>query len=174
MIAVLNGGCRNHLSFEDGGLDRLLHLHHRSLDRGRPGGGSRVTPCAHGDRLHPTHSRHSGRRVDGRRADSDPLPQAAVRPFGDVVAERHRYLSMPLVFIGHACLITCCRTCSTGITSLGCAASSWRSGIGGDSTHWCTGTWGMTWPTRLAAAFVIRRTPHDGRIPRRLQLKAAR
>lgn len=94
--------------------------------------------------------------------------------FGDVVAERHRYLSMPLVFIGHACLITRCRTGSTGITSLGCAASSWRSGIGGDSTHWCTGTWGMTWPTSLAAAFVIRRTPHDGRIPRRLQLKAAR
>ena len=37
-----------------------------------------------------------------------------------------------------------CTTCSTGVTSLGCAASSRRSGIGSASTHWRTGTCGMT------------------------------
>ena len=35
-----------------------------------------------------------------------------------------------------------CTTCSTGVTSLGCAASSSRSGMGSDSTHWRTGTCG--------------------------------
>ena len=33
-----------------------------------------------------------------------------------------------------------CTTCSTGVTSNGCAASSRRSGIGSESTHWRTGT----------------------------------
>ena len=35
-----------------------------------------------------------------------------------------------------------CTTCSTGVASLGCAASSRRSGIGSDSTHWRPGTCG--------------------------------
>ena len=35
-----------------------------------------------------------------------------------------------------------------GRHQLGCAASSRRSGMGGESTHWRTGTWGMTWPTQ--------------------------
>ena len=37
-------------------------------------------------------------------------------------------------------MITRCTTCSTGVTSTGCAASNRRSGIGSDSTHWRTGT----------------------------------
>ena len=41
-------------------------------------------------------------------------------------------------------LITRCTTCSTGVTSLGCAASSKRSGMGKDNTHWRTGTCGIT------------------------------
>ena len=59
-----------------------------------------------------------------------------------------------------------CTTCNTGVTSLGCAASSKRSGIGSrdwqTSTHWRTGTWGMTWSTRCAAVCAMRRAPHDG------------
>ena len=55
---------------------------------------------------------------------------------------------------------TRCTTCSTGVSSLGCAASSRRSGIGSlmtqMSTHWRTGTWGMTWSTRCAAVCAIR------------------
>ena len=46
-------------------------------------------------------------------------------------------------------------TCSAGVTNAGCAASSSRSGIGSDRTHWRTGTWGMTWPTRCAAVCAI-------------------
>ena len=70
-------------------------------------------------------------------------------------------------------VITRCTTCSTGVTSSGCAASSNRSGIGSESTHWRTGTWGMTWSTRCAAVCDMRRAPHDGQNPRRLQLKAS-
>jgi hypothetical protein len=44
--------------------------------------------------------------------------------------------------------------------------------MGSDSTHWRTGTWGMTWSTRCAAVCAMRRAPHDGQNPRRLQLKA--
>ena len=59
-----------------------------------------------------------------------------------------------------------CTTCNTGVTSLGCAASSKRSGIGSrdwqTSIHWRTGTWGMTWSTRCAAVCAMRRAPHDG------------
>jgi hypothetical protein len=69
---------------------------------------------------------------------------------------------------------TRCTTCSTGVTSSGCAASSTRSGIGSDSTHWRTGTCGMTWSTRCAAVCDIRRAPHEGQNPRRLQLKASK
>ena len=65
-------------------------------------------------------------------------------------------------------------TCSTGVTSSGCAASSKRSAIGRDSTHCRTGTCGMTWSTRWAAVCVMRRAPHDGHNPRRLQLNASR
>ncbi len=68
---------------------------------------------------------------------------------------------------------TRCTTCSTGVTSSGCAASSTRSGIGSDSTHCRTGTWGMTWSIRCAAVCGIRRAPHDGQKPRRFQLNAS-
>ena len=37
-----------------------------------------------------------------------------------------------------------CTTPSTGLTNSGSAASSRRNGIGSDSTHCRTGTWGMT------------------------------
>ena len=48
-------------------------------------------------------------------------------------------------------------------------ASRARHGsIGKDSTHWRTGTWGMTWSTRCAAVCAMRRAPHDGQNPRRL------
>ena len=40
------------------------------------------------------------------------------------------------------------------------------------STHWRTGTCGMTWSTRCAAVCAIRRAPHEGQNPRRLPLKA--
>ena len=69
-------------------------------------------------------------------------------------------------------VITLCTTCSTGVSSLGCAASSRRRGIGSDRTHWRIGTWGMTWSTRCAAVCAMRRAPHEGQKPRRLQLKA--
>ena len=45
-----------------------------------------------------------------------------------------------------------------------------EGGIGSDSTHWRTGTCGMTWSTRCAAVCAIRRAPHEGQKPRRLQL----
>ena len=48
-----------------------------------------------------------------------------------------------------------------------------EGGIGSDSTHWRTGTCGMTWPTRCAAVCAMRRAPHDGQKPRRLQLDNA-
>ena len=35
-----------------------------------------------------------------------------------------------------------------------------------------TGTWGMTWSTRCAAACAMRRAPHEGQKPRRLQEKS--
>ena len=70
-------------------------------------------------------------------------------------------------------VITRCTACSTGVTSCGCAASSTRSGIGSDSTHCRTGTCGMTWSTRCAAVCDMRRAPHEGQNPRRLQLKAS-
>ena len=44
-------------------------------------------------------------------------------------------------------VITRRTTCSTGVTCLGCVASSRRSGMGGASTRWRTGTRGMTWST---------------------------
>ena len=47
-----------------------------------------------------------------------------------------------------------------------------EGGIGSDRTHWRTGTWGMTWSTRCAAVCAMRRAPHEGQNPRRLQLKA--
>ena len=87
-----------------------------------------------------------------------------------------------------------CTTCSTGVTSLGCAANSRRSGIGSDSTHWRTGARGSepgheqsgglfvpgerpggnarAWSTRWAAVWAMRLAPQDGQKPRRLQLKA--
>jgi hypothetical protein len=68
---------------------------------------------------------------------------------------------------------TRCTTCSTGVTSSDCAARGRRRGMGSDSTHCRTGTYGMTWSTRYAAVCDIRRAPHDGQNPRRLQLKAS-
>ena len=47
-----------------------------------------------------------------------------------------------------------------------------EGGIGSDSTHWRTGTRGKTWSTQCAAVWAMRRAPHDGQKPRRLQLKA--
>jgi len=60
----------------------------------------------------------------------------------------------------------------TGVTSLGCAASTRRSGNGSDSTRWRTGTRRMTWSTSGTAVWAIRRARHNGQKPRRLQLKA--
>jgi hypothetical protein len=48
-----------------------------------------------------------------------------------------------------------------------------RSGIGSDNTHCRTGTCGITWSPRWAAVCDMRRAPHDGQNPRRLQLKAS-
>ena len=45
-------------------------------------------------------------------------------------------------------------------------------GIGNESTHWRTGTFGMTLSTRWAAASCMRRAPQGGQMPRRLQEKA--
>ena len=47
-------------------------------------------------------------------------------------------------------------------TSKGFAASSRRSGMGIDGTHWRTGTRGMTWSTRCAAVCDMSRAPQDG------------
>ena len=44
--------------------------------------------------------------------------------------------------------------------------------MGNDSTHWRTGTWGMTCSTRCVAFCAMGRAPHDGQNPRLLQLKA--
>jgi len=49
----------------------------------------------------------------------------------------------------------------------GCA--SW---IGNESTHWRTGTRGMTQSTRWAALCAMRRAPQEGQNPRRLHEKA--
>ena len=46
-------------------------------------------------------------------------------------------------------------------------------GLSSDSTHCRTGTCGRTWSTRCAAVCAMRRAPHDGQNPRRLQLKAS-
>ena len=43
---------------------------------------------------------------------------------------------------------------------------------GNDTTHWRTGTLGMTWSTRWAAASAMRRVPREGQMPRRLREKA--
>jgi hypothetical protein len=45
--------------------------------------------------------------------------------------------------------------------------------VASDSTHCRTGTWGMTWSIRCAAVCDMRRAPHDGQKPRRLQLNAS-
>ena len=82
--------------------------------------------------------------------------------------DQHR-LQCLVSWRGHFCEATC----STGVTSLGCAASSRRSrrsGMGNDSTHWRTGTCGMTWSTRCAVVCAFRRALHEGQKPRRLQL----
>ena len=68
--------------------------------------------------------------------------------------------------------MTRCTTCSTGVTRLGCATSSRRSGMGRDGTHGRTGTCGMTRSTRCAAICAMRRAPLDGQKPRRLQRNA--
>ena len=68
---------------------------------------------------------------------------------------------------------TRCTTCSTGVTSSGCAGRSTRSGIGSDSTDCRTGTCGMTWSTRCAAVCDIGRALHEEQKPGRLQLKAS-
>jgi hypothetical protein len=45
--------------------------------------------------------------------------------------------------------------------------------MGSDGTHRRAGTCGLTWSTGCAAVRDIRRTPHEGRNPRCLQLKAS-
>ena len=70
-------------------------------------------------------------------------------------------------------MTTRCTTCGTGVTSSGCEACYRRSAIGSDKTHCRTGTCGMTWSTKCAAVCDMRRAPHEGRNPRRLQLKAS-
>ena len=52
-------------------------------------------------------------------------------------------------------------------------ASSWRRAIGSDITHRRTGTCGLTWSTRCAAVWDIRRAPQEEPYPRRLQLNAS-
>jgi hypothetical protein len=42
-----------------------------------------------------------------------------------------------------------CATCSIGVTGCNCDASSNRSAIGGDKTHWRSGTCGMTWSDQM-------------------------
>jgi len=66
---------------------------------------------------------------------------------------------------------TRCTTCSTGVTSSGCAASNKRSAIGSESTRCRTGTCGMTRSSRCAAVCDIRRAPHDGQNPRALAVE---
>ena len=48
---------------------RELHLRHRSLERGRPGGGSRMTHCGRGDRLYPTQRSHMAPEIRREKAD---------------------------------------------------------------------------------------------------------
>jgi len=43
-----------------------------------------------------------------------------------------------------------------------CGQLAKRSGMGSDSTHWRTGTRGMTLSTRCAAVCAMRRAPHEG------------
>ena len=62
--------------------------------------------------------------------------------------------------------------CNTGRSKSGWTAKRLRKGIENDSTDWRTGTVGMTWSTRWAAASAMRRVPHEGQMPGRLQEKA--
>ena len=50
-------------------------------------------------------------------------------------------------------------------------AIQYRKGMGTETTHWRTGTQGMTCSTRCPAVYAMRRPAHDGQNPRRLQLK---
>lgn len=63
---------------------------------------------------------------------------------------------------------------STGVSLTGCKANRLHSGIGNDSTFCRTDTRGRILSTRSAAVSAMRRVPHDGQMPRRLQLKATR
>ena len=60
------------------------------------------------------------------------------------------------------------------VSHSGRAANTRRSGQGNDTTHWRMATRGSTWSTRCAAVSTMRRAPHDGQNPRRLQLNATR
>src|SRR3954471_23208572 len=62
--------------------------------------------------------------------------------------------------------------CNSGESRSGWAANRMRSGIGNESTHWRTGTRGITQSTRWAALCAMRRAPQEGQNPRRLQEKA--
>ena len=55
-----------------------------------------------------------------------------------------------------------CIACNTDVTSSGCAASSTRSGIGRDTTHWRTGTCEMKSSIRCAAICDIKRASQAG------------
>ena len=62
--------------------------------------------------------------------------------------------------------------CNSGESSSGWVANRMRRRIGNESTHWRTGTRGMTQSTRWAALCAMRRAPQEGQNPRRLQAKA--
>src|SRR3954466_11315859 len=57
--------------------------------------------------------------------------------------------------------------CNSAESSSGWVANRMRRGIGNESTHWRTGTRGMTQPTRWAALCAMRRAPYEGQNPRR-------
>ena len=67
---------------------------------------------------------------------------------------------------------TRCTTGSTGVSSCGCAASSRRNGNRHRQHPLAHRHMGMTWWTRCAAVCAMRRAPHEGQKPRRLQEKA--
>ena len=52
------------------------------------------------------------------------------------------------------------------VISAGSRASRKRAQRGSESTHWRTGTLGMTWSTRWIAVPCMRRVVHEGQKPR--------
>ena len=67
----------------------------------------------------------------------------------------------------HGSVLLCCHRCRNT------EAKTLDQRDGAAVAHWRTGTRGMTWSTRWAAVCDMRRAPHEGQNPRRLQLKAS-